>query len=444
MIVTCDHCGAKYNLDPTKVQGRGARITCPKCAHVFTVYKEGEGAGSESNNSVEEDPAVSTELDVYNLNFKSVGIRSWKVKVKIGLVYDFSDYRTLEKYIRDGRVSGTDLLSYDGQNWLSINDAGDLKAYFVGVYQKCQATPLEGAQENKASQPSNANAEVNPEKMDDLNALMAEAQAEVTGEIPKKSNPVKPRKASKASRKRRSSKKKASNDNWDGPKERNPLLLIIVGMLVIVGGVYGYSQFNPPPEVVLQKSETNPAVEDPGRSEALRAEIQHEIEMNAQQIKQELPEEVPSNLSENEPEWIPVVPEEVRLAQQNGNSLSPSTQPASNPSSASDLAQEGKRRASSNDWAGASQYYQQAVDKEPTNRTYLEGLGEALYRSGQNQSAKESLLTALNLGSVVANKWLGFITKDAGDVAGANKYFTKYLESNPPDASQIEQVMRGG
>jgi predicted Zn finger-like uncharacterized protein len=440
MIVTCDHCGAKYNLDPTKVQGRGARITCPKCAHVFTVYKENADAGSESNASVEE-PAPSTELDVYNLNFKSVGIRSWKVKVKIGLVYDFSDYKTLEKYIRDGRVSGTDLLSYDGQNWVSINDAGDLKAYFVGVYQTCQATPLESGQESKATQPSNASVNIDDEKMDDLNALMAEAQAEVTGEVPKKSNSVKSRKSSK---RRKSSKKKVVNDNWDGPKERNPLLLIIVGILVIVGGVYAYSQFNPPPEVVLQKPEINQTVEDPGRSEALRAEIQHEIEMNAQQIKQELPEEASTNNAETEPEWIPVVPEEVLLAQQNGNTNSPSTQPSSNPSSASELAQEGKRRAESNDWTGASQYYQQAVDKEPSNRTYLEGLGEALYRSGQNQSAKETLLTALNLGSVVANKWLGFITKDDGDIAGANKYFTKYLESNPSDASQIEQVMRGG
>ena len=42
MIVTCDHCGARYKLDESRISGRGAKITCPRCKHVFVVYREQE------------------------------------------------------------------------------------------------------------------------------------------------------------------------------------------------------------------------------------------------------------------------------------------------------------------------------------------------------------------------------------------------------------------
>ena len=40
MIVTCESCKARYKLDDSKVSGRGAKITCPKCRHVFVVYAQ--------------------------------------------------------------------------------------------------------------------------------------------------------------------------------------------------------------------------------------------------------------------------------------------------------------------------------------------------------------------------------------------------------------------
>ena len=39
---------------------------------------------------------------------------------------------------------------------------------------------------------------------------------------------------------------------------------------------------------------------------------------------------------------------------------------------------------------------------------------------------------------------VGLYQRDEGDIAGSNQYFQKYLDSNPPDSGQIEQVMRGG
>lgn len=46
MIVTCPNCSSRYRIDPSKIRGRGAKITCPTCAHKFVVYREEAGDGS--------------------------------------------------------------------------------------------------------------------------------------------------------------------------------------------------------------------------------------------------------------------------------------------------------------------------------------------------------------------------------------------------------------
>ncbi len=131
MVVTCEHCGARYRLDKDRIQGRGARITCPGCSHVFVVYQEEEQEAAA--------PAVDRPTDVHALDFKSVGISTWKVKTGIGLVYDFSDYKTLRRYLKEGRVSDTDGLSHNGSEWTVINTIGDLEAHFIDTYVAARA-----------------------------------------------------------------------------------------------------------------------------------------------------------------------------------------------------------------------------------------------------------------------------------------------------------------
>jgi len=50
----------------------------------------------------------------------------------------------------------------------------------------------------------------------------------------------------------------------------------------------------------------------------------------------------------------------------------------------------------------------------------------------------------VKFGAVSANKWLGYIARDEGDLAGANQFFTTYLSTNPTDAARIRSVMDGG
>jgi predicted Zn finger-like uncharacterized protein len=148
MVVTCEHCGARYRLDKGRIEGRGARITCPQCRHVFVVYQEGEGAPVETKAIAEDRPT-----DVKSLDFRSVGIPTWKVKTGIGLVYDFSDLGTLRKYLKEGRVSTDDHLSHDGATWQTIGEIADLEAHFIDVYVAA-----------RSHQKASARAEVEAEK----------------------------------------------------------------------------------------------------------------------------------------------------------------------------------------------------------------------------------------------------------------------------------------
>ncbi|MDY6881385.1 MAG: DUF3426 domain-containing protein [Thermodesulfobacteriota bacterium] len=40
MIIECEKCGTKYNLDETLVQTTGSKVKCSRCKHVFTAYHE--------------------------------------------------------------------------------------------------------------------------------------------------------------------------------------------------------------------------------------------------------------------------------------------------------------------------------------------------------------------------------------------------------------------
>ena len=146
MVVTCEHCGARYRLDQDRIQGRGARITCPRCRHVFVVYQSKEG--HVANEAVADDRPT----DVHALDFKSVGIANWKVKTSIGLVYDFSDYKTLRKYLQEGRVSASDSLSHDGEQWSEIKDISDLETHFIDTYVSARSALKQEAQDEVAAE----------------------------------------------------------------------------------------------------------------------------------------------------------------------------------------------------------------------------------------------------------------------------------------------------
>ena len=235
MVVTCPACSARYRLNPDKMKGRGAKITCPKCAHVFVVFADGSSGSaseSESNSELPQEDTLRARLarrdftttnsalealglegevaatqtstkirvvapgprgsrkpvatldtnqnlaeaaaaamapsagydgpdidDANALDFRKVGIATWKVKVAIGLVYDFSDVATLKRYLEDKRVTTSDLLSHNGKDWTVIGDIPDLDRHFIEVWKEAyverQATD-DTPKEKSSSKPSGA------------------------------------------------------------------------------------------------------------------------------------------------------------------------------------------------------------------------------------------------------------------------------------------------
>ncbi len=41
MILSCEQCGTRYNLDETLLGPQGSKVRCSKCLHVFTAWPSG-------------------------------------------------------------------------------------------------------------------------------------------------------------------------------------------------------------------------------------------------------------------------------------------------------------------------------------------------------------------------------------------------------------------
>ena len=219
MVITCPNCEAKYKLPGEKLKGRGAKITCPRCAHVFVIFNQEAEKATESDLEVEAAPAddgpdepsqgrqatppgphagtrpagsgplaggplpgglkaediftsdyggVDFDVDqsrkvppkktaqveppsgseqvrasaaggslaAENLDFKAVGVGTWKVKVAIGLIYDFPDIKTLRKSIRENKVTLDDQISHDGKDWTRIGNDAEQEVYFAEVHAR--------------------------------------------------------------------------------------------------------------------------------------------------------------------------------------------------------------------------------------------------------------------------------------------------------------------
>lgn len=486
MQVACEHCGTEYSLNEENITGRGVRITCPSCSHVFTVYKPQEeieidldldeeiseaeeeidididldlDLDEESNDGVEvaaeefslpietnDESSVEVELspeledlppvteealaaiDVNTLDFQKVGIKAWKVKSSIGLVYEFSDYKTLKNWMKTGRVKSADPLSYDGVEWTPINTIPDLERHFCQVYltflKKQESGEIElplkkNKIQEKVIQPSGG--------ISELDAAIADLTAEVDG-----ANAQSRIKKPTANTNRRPTRPVSRP-----PEKKSSSLPLVLIALVVLVGVFLF--IKPSNESVAKEPV---AVEKPqpkkGKNEeALRAEIQAQIKATAAKKAEEEEKEEPKEVEE-EQQLLVKIPDEILRA--NGKAV-PSNDAANPPSTKPlDYAEEGKKALSQKRWMDAVTAYQKAYEKNPSAQ-YRERWGYALYQAGKTSDAKKILKQAVKDGNNTANKWLGEIYKNLGDDANANTYYHAYLKSNPTDAASIRRKM---
>ena len=73
MIVSCPSCSARYKFDEEKLKGRrAAKITCPRCRHVFVVRSADEEDQVVSEDEEQEfDGGDST--DIFTADFRRLG-----------------------------------------------------------------------------------------------------------------------------------------------------------------------------------------------------------------------------------------------------------------------------------------------------------------------------------------------------------------------------------
>ncbi len=560
MKVVCEHCSAEHQLDETEMTGRGVRITCPACSHVFVVYQEDvqlegsitERTGPDSTNGLEidfeieldengefsmdlddmlssivsevdtdtgdgalnvdmsdasdsapndndvaqkkqddeehggdtesffnkismtqpttpvDEVQVSAEvlsngdtpnssdasqsttdvdngestpitqeqvnaLDVHALNFASVGIKSWKVKKSIGLMFEYSDFKTFQKSLQDGRISSADQLSPDGKTWVSMADISNYEQYFCRTYLEFESKgfveEVKAVKEKVIQHVGGTN---------ELASALAAAQAEVEqANSPSSTSRNMSRKQSRPSR----SKKRPTSTNKTPEKSSGGLLLnLLVGIAVLGGGFFFFSGSDEPTEVPQQQVNTQAKQQgQPNKNEvddaSLRA-LREELQASAAKIQAEQePEPEPS--TEEEPQLIAKVPEEI-LAQQRAMATGQNTLVVKKPTA--DPAVEGQKALRSQQWQKAIEQFQLAY-KKTQNPEFLSSIGFAQFKSGQFGQAKKSLQSAIKKGSVSANKWLGYLLREEGDIAGSNQYLNQYLQTNPVDATEVKRRM---
>lgn len=131
MIVTCPACSARYKIQEDKIPGRGAKITCPRCAHQFVFYRE--SAASE----VEKAPD-----NVGALDFGKFGV-TWRVRKGPGKhTYEFHDLNTLRELVQDGQVAQWDQISLDNREWIPLETIPSLDEHFWRTWQQLMSGEL--------------------------------------------------------------------------------------------------------------------------------------------------------------------------------------------------------------------------------------------------------------------------------------------------------------
>jgi predicted Zn finger-like uncharacterized protein len=494
MIVTCEQCQARYKLDDSKIKGRGAKITCPRCKHLFVVYNPaghdnvlrmdiGAPAPPEppqvapvptvASASSAPDKASRPKRTADDLNFKAVGISSWKVKVKIGLVYDFSDIKTLRKYIQDKRVTEDDVISYDGQEWVRIGDIPDLDTFFVRVWDE----------HDSRTQAANAASSKGPEIFEDGPTMivgMGSLGANISTGIfnkPAVANPtstetgsrsretpsfgsssqdstgfadpfesLKARQREKASQRRDTS---ASPVAPPRPSSHRALAASAIFLGVVAVVLLGAWLLRPNTSTVVNSSTA--AVPKPTAPDdaAYREEMRRKIQSELQEVSKGEP--APDD-DDREPQaqFRPVGPGSTHPEAtsgghgSNGGSTVGTTGNGvtTAPATSGDHIAAGDSMYQQGDYRGAATAYGKALQIGPATPKLHYKLGEALFRAGSAAEAQQELNLAANGGVCSAHKLLGRLLNEQGDTPGAVGQYNEYLTCNPSDRASTEAEIK--
>lgn len=511
MIVSCESCKSRYKLDDSKITGRGAKITCPKCKHVFVVLappssivdspkpsmlpqtaagneweddeptrvgREGAAAVAQASASppaasappaaAPTEPATPPEHEVVRpraaaaapaaptkeavaaraatLDFRKVGVTAWKVKVRIGLVYDFSDIKTLRKYIQDGRVTAADVISHDGKAWKPIGEIPDLDGFFVESYEALEKDYAGKSPPERSNQPS-------PADLGNVAAALAAAAAAELDAPPGKgprtepTGPVytDPFETMKQCQRDRGPAKKGKPDQ---KKNNTPTYAVLLVLLVALGA-FGWWQMGrdkgtvappkpPPKAAALKASEENegpvfkevelPSGNDaapPGGAGALPAP-----QADASCIKYIQGKCVTGPVGGPGPGSSAAAGSGAKTQGAGGSGSPPPLQ--TQKTTDNDNMAIGDDFMRQKDYNSAVTAFSAAVGEGLPGANVR--LGEAQWRAG-DQAGGGSTLMGAAASNAKAWKVLGQLKEESGDAAGAKDAYGSYLKKFPKDAA---------
>lgn len=496
MIVSCESCKSRYKLDDSKITGRGAKITCPKCKHVFVVLapppamadsprptlppqgdagawadeeptRVGREAAADAAAAVEASragpptppehevvrPRASTASEVVApptkeavtaraaaLDFRQVGVTAWKVKVRIGLVYDFSDIKTLRKYIQDGRVTPADVISHDGKTWQPIGEIPDLDVFFIEAHERLARDFAARPAPTKAEGPA-------PADLGNVAAeLAAAAAAELDGQRQAGPTYQDPFEAMKKRQRDRGGPGKTTAPPKPGAGGTSSSLLIggAVALLILLGGGgwWYLGQGSPPaPKAPVPEPKATVAPAPVDKTDD-RWEPVAPAPAGATDPAAALPQARPDDCPEGF-EYLPAV--KGCVSRRGGPPGAPVAAPGGGAAAAqsagakSDQSVREETPEQVGDSAMKTQNYETAVTAygkavSAGSATAVIKLGEAQLRLGDLAAAQATLTKAAS-GNKRAYKLLGELKEKMGDTAGAKSAYEEYCKAFPKDAA---------
>jgi predicted Zn finger-like uncharacterized protein len=105
MVVTCPKCSTSYEFDDTLVGSKGTVVRCTQCSHMFKIFAD------ESDDSIEH--------------------AGWMIRKASGKVFGIDKFSTIQKWVREGKISAHDSLSRTGKSWKKLGDIVELQAMFA-------------------------------------------------------------------------------------------------------------------------------------------------------------------------------------------------------------------------------------------------------------------------------------------------------------------------
>lgn len=414
-----------------------------------------------------------------SLDFRKVGVTTWKVKVKIGLIYDFSDIKTLRKYIQDGRVTAADVVSWDGKVWRAIGEIPDLDAFFIETWdmlavRKSQPPTLNPAPPGpedpaRAEELAEELAGPSPARTDASRADAPRPDAPRNGGEPDRfMDPFAELK--KKQRERVDQRRTGSVGTPSAPRKANApgtgssraphFALALLAVLAVGGGAAWWMNQPPVPVEPLAPPVPPQATKTPDQ---IRDEINEKLQRSLEAPTQEAPKKTPGGAADavvtgagTDRAPLPLTPDrppdrsrvpEGAVAKNPRGGLPGGSNLKQADQTAADHEAVGDDAARGGDWSTAAIAYKKAVALDPNNARLAGKLGRALFEGEDYSNAQPALDRAARAGTKEAYKFLGHIARLQGDTALANSQYQLYLKGSPRDAAEIEQIiatMSGG